>query len=280
MRLSAATLVLTMAAAAPCALAAPRSLEADVDRLSNEAVAAYRRGDYARSVALLEEAYHLHADPVLLYNMAKAEEMRGNRVEARARYRAFLGAPTGDAKLKAKSRAALKRLEEAPPPAPAPEAKTTDATPPGAAPPAATLAPAPAATLTPAPPPPLRPRATFHLSPRHEWIGGAILAAVGVGAIGGGAALYADVLALHDQFATAADDPTGTNEGPKRDLASRAAARSAASTALYVIGGIFVAGGGALVAHGLLRERRERPHAMLMPIIGGTEVGICVRQSF
>lgn len=291
------SIVLVAALALP-ALAKSRSAEKEVDRLSNEALEAYRRGDYDKSVSLLERAYKLHADPTLLYNMGKAEEMRGNREKARARYRAFVAAPAGDAKLKAKAKAALKRMEEAET-APAPTATTTTETAKTPAPAATATAPEPATTAppaasapvatatapTPAPTPTRTPTARrLRVAPRQEWISGAVIAVVGLGAIGGGAALYANVVSLHSQLAGVPDDGTLSNETAKRDLVSRATARAAASTALYVVGGVLAAGGGALLAHGLLRQRRERAasaaRTIVAPLVGAGEVGLCVARSF
>lgn len=52
----------------------------------------YDAGDYEVAVALLEEAYDLAPEPILLYNLARAEENLGHLARAIERYEAFLEA--------------------------------------------------------------------------------------------------------------------------------------------------------------------------------------------
>lgn len=53
---------------------------------------AYRAGQFARAAALLRKAYALHPSPVLLYNLARAEESAGHDDAALAAYRRYLEA--------------------------------------------------------------------------------------------------------------------------------------------------------------------------------------------
>lgn len=51
----------------------------------------YRAGDFAGAVDLLDEAYGLHPEPVILYNLARAYEGMGEDTQARDTYRRYLG---------------------------------------------------------------------------------------------------------------------------------------------------------------------------------------------
>lgn len=67
----------------------------DVQRsaaLFEQAEAAYNAGELTRAVELLDEAYALYAEPVLLYNLARAHEALGNVERARESYEAYLEA--------------------------------------------------------------------------------------------------------------------------------------------------------------------------------------------
>lgn len=50
----------------------------------------YRAGDFAGAVELLTEAYDLHPEPVILYNLARAYEGMGEDVQARDAYARYL----------------------------------------------------------------------------------------------------------------------------------------------------------------------------------------------
>jgi hypothetical protein len=136
-------------------------------------------------------------------------------------------------------------------------------------PPTTVTTPPPTSATVAAPPPPPR---RLALTPRREWIAGAIVAAVGVAGIAVGAGLYAHVVSLHDQYA---GDPL---EAARRGFATRAQTEAAASTAMYVVGGVLAAAGAGLVAHGLTRERPRR--IAFAPLAGPHEVGVCVEQQF
>lgn len=66
-------------------------------QLLNESSVAYREGRFGEAAAMLEEAYALHAEPILLYNWARALEADGQLDEAATAYRRFLEvAPEAD----------------------------------------------------------------------------------------------------------------------------------------------------------------------------------------
>ncbi len=98
--------------------------------LFEEAEVAYNAGDLAHAVELLDEAYGLYPEPVLLYNLARAHEALGHLAEARDNYEAFLEAvpDTPDrgaierrlATLRAQLDAAEEARRRPPPPPPAP----------------------------------------------------------------------------------------------------------------------------------------------------------------
>lgn len=50
----------------------------------------YREGDFSGAVELLTEAYELHPEPVILYNLARAYEGMGETVQARDTYSRYL----------------------------------------------------------------------------------------------------------------------------------------------------------------------------------------------
>lgn len=75
----------TSPSAGPDTSTDPRAVE-----LFEKAVAAYRAGDFARSVELLQQAYALRPAPVLLYNLARAYEGLGRIEDAARAYRDYL----------------------------------------------------------------------------------------------------------------------------------------------------------------------------------------------
>ena len=72
--------------------------------LFRESEVPYREGRFDEAVRLLEEAYALHPEPVLLYNLARAYEGMGDPIKARDAYQRYLdGSPD------AKDRGAIER---------------------------------------------------------------------------------------------------------------------------------------------------------------------------
>ncbi len=88
------------------------SAEAQVERLANEAVNAYKGADYRRAVELLQRAYDIRQVPALLYNMAKAYDKLGDVDHAYEAYRHYVDSAAADPKLKAKAEARIVALEE------------------------------------------------------------------------------------------------------------------------------------------------------------------------
>ncbi len=114
------------------ARATAESAEAEVERLADEAVNAYKGADYKRAVELLQKAYEIRQVPALLYNMAKAYDKLGDIDHAYDAYRLYADSAAAEPKLKQRAEqrvAALgdakrkkkadERAAEAPPPPPA-----------------------------------------------------------------------------------------------------------------------------------------------------------------
>lgn len=61
-------------------------------QLYRESSEAYRRGEFRRAIALLEEAYSKSPEPVLLYNIARSHESLGELESAIEKYTRYLAA--------------------------------------------------------------------------------------------------------------------------------------------------------------------------------------------
>jgi tetratricopeptide (TPR) repeat protein len=70
--------------------AAPAPPPTRAEKVFLKAAAAYRRGDFDTAIRLLEEAYRLSPEPVLLFNLAKAHEGKGDYAPAIDAYERYL----------------------------------------------------------------------------------------------------------------------------------------------------------------------------------------------
>jgi len=89
------TLGLSLALLWPAAVSAQAASESDRDRaleLFEQSVEHYRAGRFDVAAALLREAYDLHAEPTLLYNLARALDGSGDTAGAIDAYERFLEA--------------------------------------------------------------------------------------------------------------------------------------------------------------------------------------------
>lgn len=68
----------------------PSAEETRALSLFEQSATAYHEGRFADAAALLEQAYALHPEPVLLYNLARALDAEGEMDEARDAYQRFL----------------------------------------------------------------------------------------------------------------------------------------------------------------------------------------------
>lgn len=69
---------------------APNPDKARAAELFQKSAGAYLKGDFARAIALLDEAYALDPQPVLVYNMARAHEGLGHVDESITLYEKYL----------------------------------------------------------------------------------------------------------------------------------------------------------------------------------------------
>jgi tetratricopeptide (TPR) repeat protein len=76
--------------AAPASDASANANRARAAELFKKSADAYRQGDFKHAIELLDEAYTLDPQPVLVYNRARAAEGLGNVDEAIAGYERFL----------------------------------------------------------------------------------------------------------------------------------------------------------------------------------------------
>jgi len=95
-----------------CTRARAESPEAEVERLANEAVNAYKGADYKRAVELLLKAYDIRQVPALLYNLAKAYDKLGDVEHAYDAYHQYADSAAADPKLKVRAEQRVAALNE------------------------------------------------------------------------------------------------------------------------------------------------------------------------
>jgi tetratricopeptide (TPR) repeat protein len=238
------------AAAKPAA--ADKARAAD---LFNKSADAYRQGDFALAIKLLDEAYGLDPQPVLVYNRARAAEGLGDLDGAIAGYEKFLAdepnPPDRGAieqrvatlKRQRDERAALvrdrdARREEPPPPSPA------------------APAPAPAERSTAEP-------ARTHRSPLPYVVAGVGAAGLVAGAVFG-------VLAVSKKN----DAVSERTQQKSMDLKSSADGLATASTVSFIVGGVLVAAGAAwLLVDGDVLSKKKHA-ARLGPYLSASGIGV------
>jgi tetratricopeptide (TPR) repeat protein len=259
----------------PAASAGAETPEAEVERLANDAVNAYKGADYKRAVELLQKAYEIRQVPALLYNMAKAYDKLGDVEHAYDTYRLYADSAAAEPKLKAKAElrvAALAELRrkkkaeekanETPPPQPQQQQQAQQQT----APPPVNLEP----TLQP-PPTPEEQRAHAHEEfvqgkKRDRLItyvlGGATVAFAAV-AIG----LSADALVREGKY------HASTSPADKARIESDAKLRANVADGFWV--GTAVAGGvTAYFAYRAFLMKEKAPAVALAPMLGPGGGGI------
>lgn len=240
--------------------------EEEVERLANEALAAYKGADYKRAVELLRRAYDLRQVPALLYNLAKAYDKLGDIEHAYDAYRQYVDSAASDPKLKARAETRLTALAEARrnKAAGARAAETPPAPPP----------PQPAQVEPPRTPSPsaeeLRARThdEFVRDRRRARLatiiaGGATVAVAAV-ALG----LSIDALTLQHQFnrATLPDD--------KSRLESDAKVRAGVADGLWCVAAVGAGVTGYFAWRAFLRHEPAAPAVVLLPSLSPTGVGL------
>ena len=213
---------------------APASNDDEAQRLADQAVAAYEKGDYPNAATLFKQAHALRADPTLLYNLAKIYEKMNDPQQAVEYYRRYLVADSTDAKLRARAETRVRVLSET--------TGVRDSGP--TTPPVKRKAAAPGGTLL--------------------WSGVAV-AAVGVAGLAVGIGLDAASSSEYSTFSGTVD------ELDKRASRDRAQSLSTGALAGYVVGGVLLAGGGTLIGLGLKKrfgaESRAAHSSLSVPVL-------------
>jgi tetratricopeptide (TPR) repeat protein len=117
-RLAALALVLVLAELAPVAAVCAQAGDARSEAVDffGQSVVAYREGRFDDAARLLEQAYALQPEPILLYNLARAREGAGDDAGAADAYRRYLAADGTDETDASAARARLavldRRIEE------------------------------------------------------------------------------------------------------------------------------------------------------------------------
>lgn len=212
--------------------------------LFRESDAHYKRGEFERAVQLLREAYALHPEPLLLYNLARALEGLGDFEGAIEQYERYLNADTEIADRGAiERRIATLRAQVARTTRPPP---TTDGR---TAPPVSDIRTAPPAGD------PARSATNLRLEPARDETRGRpqrlpwVIVGGGAVVLGGGVLLGYLSQARHD---AAVDEPVQI-EAQKLQEGARTFATAA--NVAFVIGGAAVIGG---ATWALLERRKDR----------------------
>jgi tetratricopeptide (TPR) repeat protein len=270
--------VLAAATAGPLAHAKPRpgeaaetSKEAQARPYYEHGIKLYQIGDFDGAIAEFKHAYEINDNPALLFNLAQACRQKHDYEQALFHYRTYLRLlPDAKNRSLVEDRIAEleKRVRDEPqvtpnPPVVAPPVVTPALShdgrqsAPGALPP---LAPGPA-------PPGLSPdhdAAALRLERRIALVSGA----GGVGMLG--LAVYFGV-----KSRSAADDIThlsqsgGTWSAAEQQKYDDGRTAAHVSTALFIVGGLATAAGGALYGWSWMRDRRAQSNVAVTPLLGG-----------
>lgn len=260
----------------PSARAWAETPEAEVERLANEAVNAYKGADYKRAVELLQKAYEIRQVPALLYNMAKAYDKLGDIEHAYDTYHLYADSAAADPKLKARAEARVAVLAEAKrkkkaeeraqeqPPQPAQQQQTQQQQ----APQTGNLEP----TLRP-PPTPEEQRAVAHeqflLTKRRDRLVTYVLGGTTVAFLAVAVGLSADALVRENRFhATNAPDQ-------KSQLESEAKIRANAADGFWAVTAVTAGLTGYFAWRAFLRKEPEQSRPLaLVPMLSPSGGGI------
>lgn len=219
--------------------------------LFRESDAHYKRGDFERAAALLREAYSLHPEPILLYNLARALEGLGDFEGAIQQYESYLNADAEIADRGAIERRIATLREQV-----ARTARLRDDTNDHTASPVSD---------TRTTPPVGDPATPIHLGPTRDEMRGKpqrlpwLIAGAGGVVLGGGVLLGYLSQARHD---AAVDEPVQAEAQKLQDEARTFA--TAANVAL-VVGGVAMVGG---ITWGVLSRNKDRSAQTNAPRIG------------
>ncbi|MSP62944.1 MAG: hypothetical protein EXR72_21935 [Myxococcales bacterium] len=250
-------------------VARAETAEDECQRLSDEAVDAYKAANYQKAVELLSRAYAIRPLTPLLYNLAKGYDKLNDADKAYESYKKFVDTGEADAKLEAKARARMAFFEpqlkpkEQPKPEKPPEEEV----------------------VKPKGPTAEELEEQEHAKTRrlklYTIIGGGVLAIAGIGMIIGGGATYSSASKKYDAFKIALE------ESSKRQLRNDGESLGTTSTALYAVGSVVLVLGAAAVAAAFflpmlqapdeekkpLKEDEKPPEVTVVPWIGPNVAG-------
>lgn len=235
-----------------------KTVEEEVQELSNDAIEAYKSGRYQLAVEDLTRAYAIRPLPALLYNLGKAYDKLGDVDKAYDNYKKYVDSGEAEPKLEEKAKARMQVLEPQLKPKTPPPVVVVEEKPKG--PTAEELAQQEADRKA-------RAR-TLNL------VAGIGVAALGLGGIGAGIGLYASASSLHDQFGMTTDEAT------KRQLRYDAQTRGVVSSVMYAVGGVLIAGSFWFFYAALIRpalEERDKPadeKVSIVPWLGPQGAGV------
>ncbi len=243
-----------------------KTVEEEVEELSNDAINAYKAGRYQLAVEDLTRAYAIRPVTALLYNLAKAYDKLNEIDKAYENYKRYADSDDADPKLQEKARARMAifepQIKEKKDAAEHPQQTTTiikiEEKPKGPTPEEKAAEEEAAKSR----------KKTINL------VLGITIAAIGIGGIGAGIGLYSSASGLHDQFTMTTDETT------KRQLRDDAQSRGVISSVMYAVGGVALVGSlwffyAALIRPGL--EEKEKPaenKVSLMPWLSPQGAGM------
>ena len=226
--------------------------------------ASFKLGYYAAAVDEFEQGYKYLQHPLFIYNIAQAARRAGQIQKSLDSYRAYLKVrPDAPERRECEQRIAeLEKLVTPPPPKlpepPPPVPVAPSAAPAAVAPTPVVVAPAPVVVAPPAPvvAPSVvaAPAVVVRSAPapgRKKTLAGAILAAVGVGALGGGLAGAMIASDANDQI----HNMTNNSGVFDPSVQSRGQAANSAAIALFVVGGAALVSGVVALAVGIRESR-------------------------
>ena len=146
--------------------------EGDAKQLTEQGLAHYNVGEYDKAIDEFKRAYLIAKTPVLLFDIAQAQRLKGDCKEALQTYKAYLRADPSANRQKIEAHIAEmeKCVKEKPEPAPAP---TPEPPPPAPAPTPVQVTPVPT------PPPPVERQPPSKVPPLLLGAGGLVIAGVG-----------------------------------------------------------------------------------------------------
>lgn len=275
----------------------------------------FNLGRFADAAVEYAEAYKLHDEPLLLYNVAQAQRLAGQTADALRSYKTFLRlVPKAQNRIEVQNKIAeleklvaqtektqklrpdypitpsgmkgtdkatrpepeVARVEPKPEPKPEPKAKPEPKPEPVAADP--TPERPPVVVAEPDPAPKVAKQSESKPAPgRVKIIAGAAILVVGVGVIGGGVAMGLAAKAAGDDVTKAAS--AGQPFDPKKESSGKQA--QLIGGVLYGVGGACVAAGAVVLALGAIEGKKAASaHARLVPVMAPGYAGALLQGTF